>query len=60
MTVSLFEPQNQVGYGLSVVAQNLWEDLAARFAWKRWLGFLSLASRLADGACGIIVEAAWR
>jgi hypothetical protein len=25
-TVSWFEPQNQVGYGLSVAAQNRWED----------------------------------
>jgi hypothetical protein len=26
VTVSWFEPQNQVGYGLSVVPQNRWDD----------------------------------
>jgi hypothetical protein len=28
-TVSLFEPQNQAGFGLLVVPQNRWEDATA-------------------------------
>jgi hypothetical protein len=57
-TVSWFGPQNQAGYGLSVVPQNRWEDatvlythcdIVACFAWKQVrLGFFSLASRLAE------------
>jgi hypothetical protein len=56
--VSWFGPQNHVGFNLSVAPQNRWEDatawdtrrdLAACFAWKQvWLGFPSLASRLAE------------
>jgi hypothetical protein len=56
-TAVWFGPQNQVGYGLSVVPQNRWEnegstqdthrDLAACFAWKQVrLGFPSSASKL--------------
>jgi hypothetical protein len=58
VTVSWFEPQNQVGDGLSVVPQNRQEDesawgtrrdLAACFVWKQVvLEFPSLASRLAE------------
>jgi hypothetical protein len=57
-TVSWFEPQNQAYFGLSVAPQNRREDaslcdtrrdLVACFMWKRiWLGFSSLASRLAE------------
>jgi hypothetical protein len=48
-TVSWFGPQNQVGYGLSVVPQNhMRQDLASCFAWKQVrLGFFSFASKLA-------------
>jgi hypothetical protein len=31
-TVSWFEPQNQVGYGLSVVPQNRWREVSAGHA----------------------------
>jgi hypothetical protein len=58
MTVSWFEPQNQVGDGLSIVPQNRQEDesawgtrrdLATCFMWKQvTLEFPNLASRLAD------------
>jgi hypothetical protein len=58
VTVSWFEPQNQVGFGLSAAPQNRWEDatvwdthqdLAACFAWKQVeLVFSSLASRPAE------------
>jgi hypothetical protein len=58
MSVSWFGPQNQAGYGLSVMPQNRWEDdsvrgtrldLAACYVRKQvMLGFSSLASRLAE------------
>jgi hypothetical protein len=48
-TVSWFEPQNQVGFGLSVTPQNRRREVGAGHASRSsslldvWLGFLSLA-----------------
>jgi hypothetical protein len=74
MVVSWFGPQNQVGYGLSVVPQNQWEDEdGARHASRSSSLLLLEASRArvslfclkigegatTGGARGIITEVAW-
>jgi hypothetical protein len=73
--ISWFGPQNQVGYGLSVALQNRWEDedgaghtsrssglLHLEASWARVSQFCLKTDKvaMADGACGIITDVAWR
>jgi hypothetical protein len=73
--VSWFGPQNQVGYCLSVVPQNRWEDEDGAGHASGSSGFLHLEASQArvsqfclktgggattDGACGIIPEVTWK
>jgi hypothetical protein len=46
VTVSLFGPQNQVGFGLSVAPQNRWREVGMRHA-SRSSGLLHVEASLA-------------
>jgi hypothetical protein len=53
MTVSWFGPQNQMGFGLSVVPQNRWREVSAGHA-SRSNGLLGVEASLARvSQCGL-------